>query len=165
MGPRRLLGMSRTPFMLKNDTSSTLKGGISEPIRHEISKPTNCLILQQVSHGSSTFTSPAPLFCIKFPWNFHTIFDLFSFSLKTLFLWPSWRYLAHKGHDLYFLFRKWLPKLVHFGVLLIRVFILSPTLRPKTPKIKQNLIFNDLGWILDPFGMDFDRLWKDFWWI
>ena len=22
-------------------------------------------------------------------------------------------------------------------------------------------IFNDLGWILNPFGMDFDRLWTD----
>ena len=94
----------------------------------------------------------------------HTIFDLFSFSLKT-FLWPSWRYLAHKGHDLYFFIQKWHPKLVHFGVLLIRVFILSPNLRPKSPQIIQNHIFTDLGWILNPFGMDFDRFLIEFWWI
>ena len=148
MGPRRLLGMSRTSFMLKNDTFSTFNGAILVSIRHDISKPTNCSILQQVWHGSSTFTSPASRFCIKFSLKFHAIFDIFSFPPKTLFLWTSWRYLAHKGHDLYFLFRNWLPKLVHFGIFLTRFVILSPTVRPKTPKTMQNDIFTDLGWIL-----------------
>ena len=156
MGPRRLLGVSRTLFMLKNDTFSTLKNVIWAPICHEISKPTNCRILQQVSHGSSTFTSPAPRFCIKILLKCHAIFDIFSFSLKTLFLWPSWRYLAHKGHDLYFLFRKWLPKLIHFGVLLIRGF--HPFAEP-APQDPQNHTKSNFYW----FGIDFGPIWDAFW--
>ena len=67
MGSRRLLGVSQTFLMLKNNTFWTPQIEILASIFHDISKPTKFHILQQASHGSSVFTSPDTHFCIKFP--------------------------------------------------------------------------------------------------
>ena len=100
---RGIFGISLTVFMLQNDTFSNLKGCGLAQIGHEISKPTNCLAKSITRKLYVHF--PGPLFCIKFLWDCHATFRSF-LCLKTFLLWPSWRDLAHKGHDLNVLVRK-----------------------------------------------------------
>ena len=66
MGPRRVLCMSRTHFMLKNDTFWSPKADICISFCHDISNKVQLRILGQVSNGSAVFTSRATILASSF---------------------------------------------------------------------------------------------------
>jgi len=90
---------------------------------------------------------------IKISCNFRHLF----FLSQNPFFVTILALLGAEGIRFILFIKKMAPKFGQLLSLLISFFILSPTVRPKTSKIIQNHIFIDLGWILNPFEMDFDR--------